>query len=316
VDKFVPRIGQVAKILYAIYLSLTLILTILLLIGGMPLYDSLVHSFATASTGGFSSRNASVGAFGSLYIEIVISVFMVLCGVNMSLYQLVIRKRLKAVIMDEELRFYLIAIAVAILFIAVNLVASAGQTIGQALRGSMFQVSSVVTTTGFSTQDFNLWPGFSKCILVALMFMGGSAGSTSGGIKAMRMLILAKTIRKDIGKILHPTAVNDVKLNGKPLEESVVDGIHSFFFLYVFILAVSILIVSLDGHDLITTFTAVATSIGNVGPGLGNVGPNGNFESFSNLSKLVLSLCMLLGRIEIYPALLLLTPRFWKRSNM
>ncbi|MDR2749293.1 MAG: TrkH family potassium uptake protein, partial [Clostridiales bacterium] len=293
VDKFVPRIGQVAKILYLIYLSFTVIITILLMAGGMPLYDALVHAFGTVSTGGFSSKNLSVGEFNSFYIELVIVLGMLACGVNMSLYQLILRKKAKVVLHDEELKLYLAIVLGAVLMIGINLAVVGVSTPQGSLRNALFQVASVVTTTGFSTQDFNLWPEFSKGVLIALMFIGGSAGSTSGGIKVMRILVLAKTIRKDIGKILHPTAVNDARLNGKPMEDSVVAGIHSFFFLYIFILAISILIVSLDGHDLETAFADSASAIGNIGPALGVAGPMGNFSTFSNLSKATLSICML-----------------------
>jgi trk system potassium uptake protein TrkH len=315
VDKFTPRIGWVARILYGIYLAITVVEVALLLIGGMPLYDALVHSFATVSTGGFSSRNLSVGAYHSAYIEIVIAVFMIISGVNLSLYQLMARRKVREALKDEEMRLYFIIIGASVVCIAINLILKTDTTVGDAIRGSLFQVGSVITTTGFSSTDFNLWPTFSKTVLVLLMFVGGCAGSTAGGLKCMRLLLIFKTVRRETARILHPKSVKIVKLNGKPVEESILSGILSYTCLYVLVLAVAMLVVSIDGFDFVSTFTACLSAISNIGPGLGMVGPMGNFADFSNLSTFVLTLCMLLGRLEIYPILILCVPSFWRQIN-
>ncbi len=314
--KIVPKMGQTAKILYIIYMVLTAINIVFLLVGGMPLYDSLIHAFGTAGTGGFSSKNLSVGAYGSVYIEIVITVFMLLFGVNFALYYQAIRGNLKSIIKDEEFRFYAGTVLAAIILIAFNINGRNVGSIWEGIRYSSFQVASVITTTGYATTDFNLWPVFSKAILLLLMVIGASAGSTGGGIKCIRILLLFKVIRREIAKIIHPRSVYTVKIGGRAVEEDTLSGVMAFFFLYMAIFAASTLVVAIDGKDLVTTISAVLSCIGNIGPGLELVGPLGNFSGFSVLSKVVLSLCMLLGRIEIYPILLLLTPSFWKRVNI
>lgn len=314
--KIVPKMGQTAKILYIIYMVLTAINIVFLLVGGMPLYDSLIHAFGTAGTGGFSSKNLSVGAYGSVYFEIVITVFMLLFGVNFALYYQAIRGNLKSIIKDEEFRFYAGTVLAAIILIAFNINGKNVGSIWEGLRYSSFQVASVITTTGYATTDFNLWPVFSKAILLLLMVIGASAGSTGGGIKCIRILLLFKVIRREIAKIIHPRSVYTVKIGGRAVEEDTLSGVMAFFFLYMAIFAASTLVVAIDGKDLVTTISAVLSCIGNIGPGLELVGPLGNFSGFSVLSKVVLSLCMLLGRIEIYPILLLLTPSFWKRVNI
>ena len=315
--KLVPKIRETAKILYIIYIAMTAVLVVLLLLGGMPLFDALIHAFGTASTGGFSSRNASVGAYYSVYIDVVITVFLFLFGVNFTLYYYLFLKRdFKSVLRDEELRFYFGVVIGAIVLIALNIKGTLYQTIGEAIRYASFQVTSIISTAGFATADFNLWPSFSKIILVLLMLTGSCAGSTAGGIKCVRIVLLLKIIRREITRLIHPNAVQPVKLNGRRVDEETLSGVMAFFFFWMLIIAVSVLIVSLDGKDLVTSTTAVLATVNNVGPGLGAVGPTGNFADFSALSKTVMSLCMLIGRLEVYPIMLLCFPSFWKRSSI
>ena len=315
--KLVPKIRETAKILYIIYIAMTAVLVVLLLLGGMPLFDALIHAFGTASTGGFSSRNAGVSAYNSVYIDVVITVFLFLFGVNFTLYYYLFLKRdFKSVLRDEELRFYFGVVVGAIVLIALNIKGTVYQTIGEAIRYASFQVTSIISTAGFATADFNLWPSFSKIILVLLMLTGSCAGSTAGGIKCVRIVLLLKIIRREITRLIHPNAVQPVKLNGRRVDEETLSGVMAFFFFWMLIIAVSVLIVSLDGKDLVTSTTAVLATVNNVGPGLGAVGPTGNFADFSALSKTVMSLCMLIGRLEVYPIMLLCFPSFWKRSSI
>ncbi len=314
--KFVPKIGQVAKILYVIYVTLTAVEVIFLLAGGMSLYDALIHAFGTAATGGFSNKNASVAAFDSVYIEVIITVFMLLFGVNFTLYYTIYKGNLKSVLRDEELRFYGGTVVVAIILITFNINGKVFHSIGEAVRYSAFQVSSIVSSTGFATADYNLWPMFSQCVLFFLMYMGASAGSTSGAIKCVRILLLIKIIKREVYKIIHPRSVYTVKINGKMVDEETLSGVMAFFFLYIFVSASSALVVSLNGKDLLSSISAVVACMGNIGPGLGMVGPMGNYADFSVMSKAVLSICMIIGRLEIYPLLLLCTPAFWKRVNI
>ncbi len=314
--KFVPKIGQVAKILYIIYIALTAVEIVFLLMGGMSLFDSLIHAFGTASTGGFSNRNASIAAYDNVYIETVITVFMLLFGVNFTLYYTALKGNIKSILQDEELRFYAGAVVTAIVLIVWNTNGTVFQSIGEALRYSSFQVGSIITTTGYSTADFNLWPVFSQCLLVLLMFIGASAGSTAGGMKCLRIILLFKIIRREIVKIIHPRSVQTVKINGRVVDEEILSGVMAFFFVYIAVFAASILVVSLDNKDIVSSTTAVVASISNIGPGLGSVGPAGNFAGFSAFTKVILSLCMIIGRLEIYPVLLLFVPTFWKRVNV
>ncbi len=314
--KLVPKIGQTAKILYGIYIVLTLVQIGLLLIAGMPVYDSLIHAFGTAGTGGFSNMNKSVGAYGNVFIEVIITVFMFLFGINFTLYYQGLKGNIKSIFKDEEFRFYLGTVVAAILLITWNLYGTVFDSLWEGLRHASFQVSSIITTTGYATTDFNLWPVFSKSILVLLMFIGASAGSTGGGIKCIRIVLLFKAIKREIIKVIHPRSVYSVKLGGRIVEEETLTGVMTYFFAYIAIMVGSLFIVALDGMDLVTTFTAVATTIGNVGPGLEVVGPIGSFADFSFLSKLVFSIIMLFGRLEIFPMLILFTPSFWKRVNI
>lgn len=315
--KLVPRIGKSSKILYLMYIGLTLIMVVFLLLGKMPLYDTLIHTFSTAGTGGFSNRNLSVGAYNNVYYEIIITIFMFLFGVNFTLYYQSLKGNLKSVFKDEELRFYFFTVLAAIILITWNLCGTTiFNTIGASLRHASFQVTTIISTTGFSTANFDLWPSFSKTILLLLMFVGGSAGSTAGGFKSARCLLLFKSIKHEIRKVIHPRSVNTIKYNGKTVDDSVVSGVKSYLFIHMVIFSISFLIISLDGFDLISNFSAVLSSINNIGPGLGVVGPMGSYADYSVLSKIVLSFTMLFGRLEIFPLLILFTPTFWKRVNI
>ena len=313
VGKLVSRMSDTAKILYGIYLAMSVIETVLLLLGGMSLYDSLIHAFGTAGTGGFSCRNLSVGAYDSVYFDVVISVFMLLFGVNFNLYYFLLIRRFRDVVCSEELRAYLLIVSASVLAIAVN-ISHLYQSFGASLRYALFQVSSIITTTGYATADFNTWPAFSKAILVILMFVGACAGSTGGGMKVARVVILVKTSFCDMRRMLHPNAVATVRFEGKPIGEKNIRSVHLFLTVYLIVFTVSCLLLSLEEMDLVTTFTAVAACMNNIGPGLEVVGPMGNFASFSLWAKLLLSFDMLVGRLEIFPMLLLFAPSIWKRK--
>ena len=312
VGKLVSRMGDTAKILYGIYLAMTVIEIVLLLLGGMPLFDACIHAFGTAGTGGFSSRNLSVGAYDSAYFDVVIGVFMLLFGVNFNLYYFLLIKRFRDVFRSEELRAYLLIVGAAVAAIAADIVHIYG-TVGRSLRYAFFQVASIITTTGYATTDFNVWPEFSRAILVILMFVGACAGSTGGGIKVARVVILCKTSLGDMRKMLHPNAVTTVRFEGKPLTDRTIRSVHLFLTVYILIFTASVLLLSLERFDLVTTFTAVAACINNIGPGLEVVGPMGNFAAFSPAAKLLLAFNMLVGRLEIFPMLLLFAPSIWKR---
>ena len=311
-DKLVPKARSTARILYGMYIALSLVEVILLLAGGMNLYDALVHTFSTAGTGGFDNRNANVAFYDSAYIDGVITVFMLLFGVNFSLYYLLLLKNFKAVFKSEELRAYLGIVAASIALITVNIVHIYGTTL-KAFRYAAFQVASVITTTGFVTADFDLWPEFSKTILMIIMAIGACAGSTGGGIKVSRIIILARTVTKEIRQVLHPKSVNVVRLDGKRLTEENTRGVYVYMSCYIAILAFSVLLISVDNFDFTTNFSAVLTTLNNVGPGLGAVGPVRNFSAYSCFSKIVLSLDMLLGRLEILPLLMLFAPQTWRK---
>lgn len=315
-SKLVPRTSNSSKILYTIYLVLTMLEVLCLSLAGMPLYDSVVHSFATICTGGFSVRNLSIGAYGSAPIEIIVTIFMLLSALNFTVFFLMITKRLSSIFKSDELRLFLVIVAVAIGFICLNIlmaIGPSGQSFADLLRQVAFQVVSVITTTGFASADFNLWPQFSHIILILLMIIGGCASSTAGGIKVSRALLLTRCIHRDLRKIAHPRAVKVVKLDGKAVDETTLDRVLTFFSCYTFILAFSCLIISLDNFSFLTTTSAVFSCLGNVGPGLDVVGPMGNYAGFSGLSKVLLTFCMLVGRLEIFPILLLFAPSTWKR---
>lgn len=313
VGKLVSRLGDTAKILYSIYLVMTVVEIILLLLGGMPLFDACIHAFGTAGTGGFSSRNLSVGAYNSPYFDIVIGIFMLLFGVNFNLYYFLLIGKVRDVLRSEELRAYFLIVAASTVTIAWN-ISHLFDSFATAMRYSFFQVSSIITTTGYATTDFNLWPSYSKVVLVLLMFLGACAGSTGGGIKVARLVILTKMSFSDMRQMLHPNAVATVRVEGRPLSIKLLRSTHMFLVVYLLLMAGSTLLLSLDGFDLVTTFTAVVSCINNIGPGLELVGPMGNFSAFSPASKLLLSFDMLAGRLELFP-MLLLGPSLWRRHS-
>lgn len=312
-DKLVPKARTTARILYTMYLGLSVAEVIFLLAGDMNLYQAVIHTFSTAGTGGFSDRNASVAAFNSAYIDGVITVFMLLFGINFNLYFLLLMKNVKGFFKNEELRNYLGIVAAAIVLITINIMNLYGGVL-HAFRYAAFQVVSVITTTGFVTANFDLWPEFSKTILLMLMIVGACAGSTGGGMKVSRIIILGRTITKETRQILHPKSVNVVKLDGKRLTNEETHGVYVYTICYFAILCVSVLLVSVDNFDFTTNFTAVLTTLNNVGPGLAKVGPVENFSAFSCFSKIVLSFDMLIGRLEILPIMMLLAPVTWRKK--
>ena len=313
VSKLVPKSSQSSKILYGIYCGLTVVEILVLRLAGMPWYDSVVNSFATAGTGGFAVKNLSIAAYNSPAVEIIITVFMLIFSVNFSVYFLILCGKVRQALRSDELRFFLVVVAVSTALIAVNIHDTVG-TAGESVRHAAFQVASIISTTGFASTDFNLWPEFSRMVLVLLMFIGACAGSTGGAIKCSRVLLLLRSIRREIRQIIHPRVVNVVKLDGRVVDEKDVRSVLIFFAAYIFITLGAALLVSVDNFSFGTTFTAVVTCIGNVGPGLEMVGPMGNFSAFSDFSKLVLSLCMILGRLEIIPILVLFSGTAWKRT--
>lgn len=313
VSKLVPKSSQSSKILYGIYCGLTLIEIVILRIAGMPWYDSIVHSFGTAGTGGFSIKNLSIGAYGNPAFEIIITIFMLLFSVNFALYFLLLCGKVKQVFQSDELRFFLVVVFASIALISVN-ISSLYDTVGEAVRHAAFQVGTIISTTGYASTDFDQWPEFSRVLLVLLMFIGACAGSTGGAIKCSRVLILLRCIRREVRQVIHPRAVNVVKLDGHVLEESSLRSVHIFFSAYMLITLGATLLVSVDNFSFGTTFTAVVACIGNIGPGLEMVGPMGNYAAFSLFSKTILSLCMIVGRLEILPILVLFSGNAWKRS--
>ena len=311
-DKLVPKARETAKLLYAMYLALTVAEIIFLLAGGMNLYDSIIHSFSTAGTGGFANHNSSVAYYDSAYIDGVITVFMILFGINFNRYFLLLIKDVKSVWKNEEVRAYLGIIVAATLVITCNVLSIYKEPL-KAFRYSIFQVASIITTTGFATADFNLWPELSKCILLLIMVIGACAGSTGGGVKVSRFLILWKSILKQVKGMLHPKSVNVVKVNGKKISNETLQGVYAYFSAYVFVFGISVLLVALDNFDFATTISGVLTTLSNVGPGISRVGPIENFQSFSVLSKIVFSMDMLIGRLEIFPFLMICSPSFWRK---
>ena len=312
VGKLVPRVRQTAKILYLIYIAMTLAELLLLLLGGMGFYDALLHSFATAGTGGFSTRATSIAAFDSAYIEMVIAVFMLLFGINFNLYFLVLIGRWKEALKSEELHWYLGFVAAAVLAMALGISKMYGG-LTMALRHAFFYVTSITSSTGFGTVDYVQWPEYCKWIIIMLMFSGACAGSTGGGIKTSRVVMLMKNVACEIRQMAHPRAVTRVQMDGRRVDADCLKAVGSFFASYMLLLIIGTLAVSFDGYDLATNFSAVLSSISNIGPGLSLVGPMGNYSIFSGASKLVLTLIMLIGRLEIFPILVLFSPSTWKK---
>jgi len=312
--KLTPRVNNTAKILYITYTVITAAEILLLVLGGMPLFDSFIHTFGTLGTGGFSIKNASVGAYNSVYFDIVITVFMIASGVNFSLYYIAFRRKSPAgFFKDVEFRTYISIIAVAITFITINLNGKVFDGVLQSLRHAAFQVASIITTTGFTTTDFDLWPDFSRAVLFVLMFVGACAGSTGGSVKVIRINLMFKYMKREVNRLIHPRAVTAVKIGNTPVQEEVLSGVMAFVMFYMIIFIVASLLLAVQGHDLVSSVAAVAATLGNIGPGFGMVGPATTYSALSGFSKLLLSFCMILGRLEIYTVIALLSPRFWKR---
>lgn len=313
-DKLVPKARDTAKILYGMYLVLTVIEIILLWVHPkMDLYDSIVHSFSTAGTGGFNNYNDSVKHFDSAYIDVVMTVFMILFGINFNMYYFLLLKKAKEVFKNEEVRAYLGIIFGAAVLITVNIFHIYGSVL-EAFHYAIFQVASLMTTTGAYTANYELWPEFSKVILLGVMIVGACAGSTGGGMKVSRILILLKSIKQELKRLLHPKSVNIIKINGKKVREETLNGVYVYFIAYIAIFVVSVLLISLNNFDFATTFSGVLTTINNVGPGISKLGPVENFSQFSNLSKIVFCFDMLIGRLEIFPFLLMFSPNLWRKK--
>ena len=313
VSKMVPRMADSSKILYGIYFGLTVLQVILYLASGEPLFDSLCNAFGTAGTGGFAIRNDSFASY-SAYAQTVTTIFMALFGVNFSIYFFLLRRKFDLAWKNTELRWYVSIIVGSTLLITFNILKLYGGDFGYALHHAAFTVSSIITTTGFGTENFDLWPEFSRVILVLLMIVGACAGSTGGGLKVSRVVILMRAAKAELRKILRPHTVKVITVDDKPVSGETVRAVSTYFILYVLIAAASVLLVSLDGYDGSTTLTAVMATFNNIGPGLGLCGPAGNFAFFSPLAKVVLCIDMLLGRLELYPMLVLLMPSTWRKK--
>jgi trk system potassium uptake protein TrkH len=313
VDKFAPKVAATAKILWLIYLGMTVLQTLLLLLGGLDLFDSLTHTFGTLATGGFSPRNASVAAFDSAYVDIVITVFMVAAGINFALYYRLLTGRLHSLTRNTELKAYLAIFVVASLLIARDLNGSVAESFGESLRFGSFQAASILTTTGYATADFNAWPAIARTALFALMFIGGSTGSTGGGIKVMRIVTLFKQGWNELNYLMQPRGVFSIRLNGQPVRKNIVYAISGFVALYLFLIVVTTVIVATTGASLETSLTTALATLGNIGPGLDAIGPTQNYAFFPAHIKWILSIVMMLGRLELYTGLVLFSRRCWRR---
>ena len=311
VTKLVPKTVQSTQILYTIYIALTVIEIIAFCIAGMPFYDAVVSTFACICTGGFCIMNASFAAY-STACQIIAIVFMILGSLNFALFFLAVSGRIRQALKSDELRFFLGAVGVASVLVFLN-VLPLYESAGMALKDAVFQVTSILSTSGFSTTDYNLWPPFSRTILVLLMFIGGCSGSTAGSIKCGRLLLMFRCARRSLLRLSHPRAVKVVKLDGKIMDENRLNTIFAFFILFCILLVIGCVAVTLDGADLVTAFTTSLGALSNVGPGLGRVGPMGSFAFYSGATKVFLSLMMVVGRLEIFPVLLLLQPSIWKK---
>lgn len=311
-EKVMPKVKDGAVILYLIYIGMTVLEIVLLMICGMDWFDASVHTFGTVGTGGFSSKGLSLGAYNGA-CQWIVGIFMMLSGANFSLYYLLLRKKWREVLHDEELRFYVKVIFLATVLIVINLMVTGFHTaLEPAVRSAFFQVSSIITTTGYATENFDLWPTFSKAVLLLLFFVGGCSGSTGGGVKGVRVLLAFKVVKCAIKKAIHPRAVVQMKLNGRSLTKDTMDRIFGFMVLYVVLLFSGMMVVSLEGVPLLDAFMASATTLGNVGPGFGVVGPMGNFASFHEATKLYLSFLMLAGRLELFTIIVLFFREFWE----
>lgn len=311
VGKLVPKLRDSAGILYILYIALTLLQIVLLLFADVPLFDALCVSFGTAGTGGFAPLNSSIASY-SVAAQNIVTVFMLLFGVNFNIYFLILAKRFKEAFSNEEFRWYISIYLAFTLLVGVSLFTSSPEHFN--LTDIFFQTSSIMTSTGFATADFDLWTPLAKSILVILMFVGACAGSTGGGIKVYRFVVYAKTVKKQLSTLIHPRSVKVLKMDGKPIGHEVIRIINVYFATYIFVFTASLLVILIDGFDLTTSFTAVSATLNNIGPGLGEVGPMYSFANFSPLSKIVLSFDMLAGRLEIFPLLIFFSPSAWHRK--
>lgn len=312
VGKLVPRMKKTASILYILYIVLTILNILFLLAGKMPLLEALCTAFGTAGTGGFGIKNDSMASY-SPYLQTVTTVFMLIFSVNFSCYYLLMIKKFKEVFKDEELRLFLVIVFASIGLITWNIY-TMFDSVGEAFHHAAFTVASIISTSGFATADFDLWPAFSKAILLILMLIGACAGSTGGGLKVSRILLMFKSLRRNFHEYLHPTEVRKIRVNGQPVDEKVMKNVNGYLIAYVFILTLSFLIVSLDGFDVETNLSAIFTTFNNVGPGLAGVGPSSNFYAYSDLSKIVMTFDMLAGRLELFPILVLFSKSTWKKN--
>lgn len=313
VDKLKPRISETAKTLWKVYLLITATQTVLLSLGGMSLFEAVTHAFCTMPTGGFSPRNASIAAYHSPYVDGVVIVFMLLAGINFSLHYRLIKGNLSLYGKDSECRVFLIMVGLFIVLVTLDIYGMVYDSVSEAFRYAAFQVSSIITTTGFVTADYGKWPAFSQKLLVLCMFLGAMAGSTGGGIKTMRLILLAKAAYQEIFRIIHPHAITRVKLGGKVVPSEILDSVWGFLVLYLSLFVLSAMIMASLGLDIISAFTSVAACIFNVGPGMGMVGPVSNYEGVPLMGKWVLIFCMLAGRLEVYTVIALLIPEYWRK---
>jgi len=312
-DKLTPRIRDTASALWRIYLAFTIAMIILLICGGMDIFDSICHTFGTLATGGFSTKNLSIAHYNSAYIDAVITIFMLLAGINFSLHYQMLSGKSRFALKDPELRFFLSIVAIFIMITTFVLYLTTYPSLSQAFRYAAFQVSSIITTTGYATADFEIWPVLPQAILLFCMFLGASAGSTGGGMKCMRIMLLLKHAYLELFRMIHPRAITQLKFGKRLVTEDIIKGIWGFFIIYLGLFILSSFVLTALGIDLITSFSAVAACIGNIGPGLGSVGPTNNYAHLPLVAKWVLSFCMLLGRLEIYTVIILFVPEFWRK---
>ncbi|HUX21878.1 MAG TPA: potassium transporter TrkG, partial [Spirochaetia bacterium] len=313
VDKITPKISSTAKILWLIYVLMTVAEILLLLFGGMDLFDAATHTFGTVATGGFSPRNASVGAYHSAYIDNVITIFMMLAGTNFLLYYRAVIGDFRSVLRNSELRSYIGIFVIATLLIAFNLDGSVYHSFGMSLRYASFQAASILTTTGFTTANYSEWPAFSQVVLFVLMFIGGSTGSTGGGMKVARIVILLKQGWNEMKYLLHPRGIFSMRMSGLTLRKDIVYTVTGFISLYIFVLFITTLVVASGGNDILTSLSAALATLGNIGPGFGRVGPAVNYAYLPGYIKWFLSFAMVVGRLEIYTVLVIFTRTFWRR---
>lgn len=311
VGKLLPKARDTAKILYLIYIVLTAVEIVFLFAGDMSLFESIIHSFGTAGTGGFGIKTDSIGGY-SPYTQWVITAFMLIFGINFNLYYLILIRKLRPALKNTELWVYFAIVGTAVCVITANIF-HIYQTFGESLRMSAFQVASIISTTGYATTDFNLWPGLSKSIILLLMFTGACAGSTAGGLKLSRLIILLKSVFREFKKLLHPRSVKHVKIDGKKVDEQIIAGATTYFAIYIICILLIFVVLSFEPFNLETNFTAAVSCFNNIGPGLAGVGPAASYGAYTGFSKLLLSLAMLLGRLEIFPLILGLNPMVWKK---